>query len=225
MRLITRLSPAFVTGLRIKRSNPRAFQVVVDHDHLTVMNDGRSCRAIVEDSLPRFDLLRPERLAVQPVAIQTQIPEQGVQSLAVGRRRFRCVSALGMARYLRLAGMRFVFPEFLARVQVEATNHPMMNALCWSSHTLAQIQPFAGREILLVTDHGGHEDAVAPDNRTRPAPARYVGCPRNIVRITPRRWQSRVVGCYAVRVRPTKTRPVVLRGSGRGKTNHCQKSE
>jgi hypothetical protein len=57
---------------------------------------------------------------------------------------------------------------------VKAIDHPVMDALCRASHTLAQTQPFAGSDIGYVTDNRRQKDAINPDNGTRPPPPEYI---------------------------------------------------
>ncbi len=57
----------------------------------------------------------------------TQVAEQYIEPLAIGGRSFCRVGALGMSRYLGLAGVSLMLPSHLARVEIEAKDHPAMN--------------------------------------------------------------------------------------------------
>ena len=218
VRFFTSRTPAFVTGLPVERCNPGLFAVVVDHKHLAIMHYGRSSGPIIPSRFLWLNRLRPQRLSVHVVAIDSQVSEQHVNAFAISSRCFSGVSALGVPRHLWLTGMSLVLPEFFAGVYIKAVHHPVMNTLCRISHTCAQVQALARREVFLVADDCAQIDAVTPDDRTGPAPAGHVDGPLDVFSVRPRYRQTGVIRGNSVSVRPSKPVPVIFgdRRTGRG---------
>src|SRR4029453_8390949 len=120
-----------------------------------------------------------------PERKHADIPEVGVDPLAVGHRRLGGKAVLQMVRALRLTPMHLPRPADLAGFEVDAVHHPAMLAGRWCGS--ASVQVNADPRLLLI-DHRnnrGDEDAVTPDDRRAPAEPWDVGLPGNVFRLAP----------------------------------------
>src|SRR5262249_8644681 len=76
----------------------------------------------------------------------------------------------------------------------------------------AEIETFLGRLLFVRADDGGEKNAVTPNDRRRPARARNIGFPSDVLSGAPGIRQVRVFNDPA-RLRPAKLRPSIERGS------------
>jgi hypothetical protein len=125
----------------------------------------------------------------------------------------------------RLGGSRrghFPLPDRIARRGIEAEHEPADCCLGGGGAVAAEVEATA-RSVELIFGHGGREpDAVAPDDRRRPAPAGNLADPGQVfparlaVGEAPAVGQAGVVGANSPASRATELWPMVGSGLRRG---------
>ena len=192
--------------------------VVVELVDAPVVDDRRRRRAEVQVDRLRRPGPRPEQRAVEAVAEHADVAaERRIEPLAVGGRRLGRVGVLAMAAAGRRPAVRLALPHDLARLRVERRDDVADRARLARQLDVARDQLLddlvLGQPLLLelggvvvaedalarrlegVGVHGGgHEHAIAPDDRRRPAAAGQIGGPGDVLGRRPRDGQRRVVG-------------------------------
>ena len=124
------------------------------------------------------------RLAVHVVAEQSHVAEVRIDPLAVGGGRFGSQRVLDVVRLGRHGRVRRVLPQRLAGVQIEAEYLPLVLVRRLGilvGVDVFEIQPFARLASGPVVDARGQHDTVAPHDGRRPAQARHVRLPQNVL--------------------------------------------
>ena len=207
--LITWRSPDLFTGLGIQREQIRILIVVVHKIEPVAIQHRRCGGPPTESSRLRLDGVLPDFLTIKVKAKHADIAEVGIDSLSIRDRRLRGIAALQVNWSLWPPFMDLPLPTNFASLQVETVDLPLMHGIWRLRSIAAEIESLLRLFGLTRIDDRRQEDAVAPNNRRRPASPRNVRLPSHVLRCRPT--VGKVVGTRnATRIRPTELRPVRL---------------
>ena len=209
--LVTVVPPALHPGRGVERHHERLLVVVVDDEQRPVVQYRRGRRPPPQARVRRLEAPLPDEGPVHVEGVDAHVAEVGVDPLAVGHRRRRGVGVLQVAVEVGPAGVHLRRPEDVAALEVDRLHQPVVHghrALHQVARlrvaeppagghrlrrTVGEVEPHARLLLLALADDGGQEDAVAPDDRRRPAEAGDRRLPDDVLRRAPRDRQPRIV--------------------------------
>ena len=227
--------PALGPGRGVEGDHERLLIVVVDDEQRVFVEHRRGRGAPAQARLGRVESPLPDQGAVHVEGEDADVAEVGVDAFSVGHLGGRREGVLEVPVELRRARVDLGGPDDLAGLEVEGVHEPVVNVLLplhqvpgpgggkravghLLGRAVGEVQPHARLLGLAVADHGGQEDAVAPDDRRRPAEAVDGGLPHDVLGGAPGEGQARVVVGGGEGVGAAERGPVlVLGGQGRGR--------
>ena len=126
--LLARLLPERLAGVLVQRDDAGAVLVVAVDDEGVPVKRGRAAFAEAHRHAHLAQVLVPERLAVQVIAIQAARAEVGVKMFAIGEARGRGEAALALAiAFMRNLLTRHLLPKHFAGLTVQAQNGELID--------------------------------------------------------------------------------------------------
>ena len=202
--------PALRPGRGVEGDDERLIVVVVDDEEGAVVEHRRSGRAPAQARLGRIELPFPDHRAAHVEREDADVAEVGVDPLSVGHRGRRGEGVLEVPVEPGRAGVDLRGPDDRAGLDVQGVDQPVVQ-VPFPLHQIprlgggepavghllgravGEVEPHARLLGLSFADHAGQKDAVAPNDRRRPAEPVDRRLPHDVVGRAPGEGKARVV--------------------------------